>query len=164
MVAMAQDPDIAQPRPLVVNDDRNLALLSAPIAGDSATRETQDIVKRLRNEHIPASFGGVPAQVYVTGEAAGNIDFFAMSNDAAKVVIPFVLGVSFLLLMIVFRSIVVPVKAIILNLLSVGATYGICAMATIQRVHRNWLGRHICSHSLSFGCHDTIACHHLPAG
>ena len=51
-----------------------------------------------------------------------------MAKDAAKVVIPFVLAVSFLLLMIVFRSIVVPVKAIILNLLSVGATYGILVL------------------------------------
>ena len=51
-----------------------------------------------------------------------------MSKNAAKVVIPFVLAVSFLLLMIIFRSIVVPIKAIILNLLSVGATYGILVL------------------------------------
>ena len=91
-------------------------------------QENQQIVKRIRAEYIPPAFAGVPAQVYVTGETAINIDFFDMAKDAAKVVIPFVLAVSFLLLMIVFRSIVVPVKAIILNLLSVGATYGILVL------------------------------------
>ena len=60
----------------------------------------------------------------VTGETAFNIDFFKVADDAAFVVFPFVLGMSFLLLLLVFRSIVVPLKAIILNLLSVGATYG----------------------------------------
>ena len=126
--AMAEDPAIATPRPLVVSDDRDLALLLVPIAGDSATQENQQVVKRIRADYIPASFDGVPAKVYVTGETALNIDFFDMAKDAAKVVIPFVLAVSFLLLMVIFRSIVVPIKAIILNLLSVGATYGILVL------------------------------------
>ena len=70
----------------------------------------------------------MPAKVYVTGETAKNIDFFQMAKDAAPVVIPFVLAVSLILLMLVFRSIVVPIKAVILNLLSVGATYGILVL------------------------------------
>ena len=56
------------------------------------------------------------------------MDFFSTANNAALYVFPFVLGVSFLLLMLVFRSTVIPVKAIILNLLAVGATYGILVM------------------------------------
>ena len=65
----------------------------------------------------------------MTGETAYNIDFFDQANRAAYIVFPFVLGVSFLLLMLVFRSIIVPLKAVILNLLSVGATYGILVLA-----------------------------------
>ncbi len=89
---------------------------------------------------MPEAFQGVPAGVYVTGETAMNIDFFDMSKDAAKVVIPFVLAVSFLLLMVVFRSIVVPIKAIILNLLSVGATYGILVLVFQKGVMADVLG------------------------
>ena len=89
---------------------------------------TQDAIKRLRNEHVPAAFANVDATVLVTGETAFNLDFFAVADNAAFVVFPFVLGMSFLLLMLVFRSIVIPIKAIILNLLSVGATYGILVL------------------------------------
>ena len=76
----------------------------------------------------PLPFEGVPAKVHVAGETAFNIDFFNMATDAAYVVFPFVLGISFILLMVVFRSIVVPLKAVILNLLSVGATYGLLVL------------------------------------
>ena len=116
------------PRPLEVNPARDLAVLRVPIDGDAVSVETQDAIKRLRGTHIPAAFDGVPATVLVTGEAAFNLDFFKIANDAAYVVFPFVLGVSFLLLLVVFRSIVVPIKAIILNLLSVGATYGLLVL------------------------------------
>ena len=99
-----------------------------PVAGDSASQEAQDAIKRLRNNYVPEAFRGVGAEVNVAGETAFNIDFFNMARDAAFIVFPVVLGISFLLLMLVFRSIVVPIKAIPLNLLSVGATYGILVM------------------------------------
>ena len=87
----------SEARPLQVNDDRDLALLSVPVAGDSASDEALDAVKRLRNQYVPAAFGDVPAEVFVAGETAINIDFFNLANNAAFVVIPFVLGISFLL-------------------------------------------------------------------
>ncbi len=126
--ALETDASFGQPRPLIISEDGELGLLVVPVAGDSAAQATVDSVKRLRSEHVPGAFQGVPAEVFVTGETALNIDFFDMAKDAAKVVIPFVLAVSFLLLMVIFRSIVVPIKAIILNLLSVGATYGILVL------------------------------------
>ena len=126
--ALETDASFGQPKPLIISEDGELGLLVAPVAGDSATQATIESIKRLRNEYVPGAFQGVPAEVFVTGETALNIDFFNMSKDAAKVVIPFVLAVSFLLLMVIFRSIVVPIKAIILNLLSVGATYGILVL------------------------------------
>ncbi len=63
--------------------------------------------------------------MYVTGDAAWNADYVAELNARTPVVFVFVLGLSFLLLMVVFRSIVVPLKAIVMNLLSVGAAYGL---------------------------------------
>ena len=126
-VALEAETLFAQPRTLEVNPARDLAVLRVPIDGDAVSVETQDAIKRLRGTYIPAAFDGVPATVLVTGEAAFNLDFFKIANDAAYVVFPFVLGVSFLLLL-VFRSVVVPIKAIILNLLSVGATYGILVL------------------------------------
>jgi RND superfamily putative drug exporter len=122
------DPEFDTPRPLIVSEARDLALLSVPVAGDSASKKTENVIKKLRAESVPSAFEGVLAKVYVTGQTAKNIDFAQMAKEAALVVIPFVLAVSLILLMLVFRSIVVPIKAIILNLLSVGATYGILVL------------------------------------
>ena len=126
--ALEVDNAFAAPRPLDVNPARDLALLTVPVAGDAVSSEAQDATKRLRETYIPAAFEGSGATVLVTGETAFNMDFFKIADDAARVVFPFVLGISFLLLLLVFRSIIVPIKAIILNLLSVGATYGILVL------------------------------------
>ena len=127
--ALEGDATFAQPRPLEVNEARDLAVLTVPVAGDAVSIAAQDAVKRLRGTYIPESFEDVPgAIVLVTGETAFNIDFFETADDAAYVVFPFVLGISFLLLLVVFRSIIVPIKAIVLNLLSVGATYGLLVL------------------------------------
>ena len=106
-----------------------LRFLRWPLNGDSAEAPAEDAVKRLREEYVPAAFGSLPAtDAYVTGETAYNLDFFKTAKDAVWVVFPFVLGMSFILLMIVFRSIIVPIKAIILNLLAVAATYGLLVL------------------------------------
>ena len=126
--ALATDNAFTAPRPLEVSGARDLALLTVPVAGDAVSGETQDAVKRLRSQYVPAAFEGVPAKVHVTGETAFNIDFFSMAKNAAYVVFPFVLGISFILLMVVFRSIIVPIKAVLLNLLAVGATYGLLVL------------------------------------
>ncbi len=114
--------------PLEVNKAGTVALLTVPVAGDSAEDESKAAISRLRREYVPAAFAGVPATVSVTGETAYNMDFFDTANNAVFYIFPFVLGISFFLLMLVFRSIIVPLKAIILNLLSVGATYGILVL------------------------------------
>ena len=133
LLAADSESAFGEPHPLEVNAGRDVALLSVPVAGDSAEPLAEDAVARLRSEYVPAAFAQSPAtQVFVTGETAYNIDFFDQASSAAWIVFPFVLGVSFLLLMLVFRSIVVPLKAVILNLLSVGATYGILVL-TFQK-------------------------------
>ena len=71
----------------------------------------------------------------MTGDTTNNIDFFNMATEAVAIVFPFVLNVSFVLLMVFFRSIIVPAKAILMNLLSVGATYGILVLV----FQKGWL-------------------------
>jgi uncharacterized membrane protein YdfJ with MMPL/SSD domain len=129
--ALAADSEQAfgEPEPLEVNSNGTIALLSVPVAGDPSADLAQDAVLRLRQQYVPSIFGGVgDTKVHVSGDAAYNMDFFDTANDAMWVVFPFVLGMSFLLLMLAFRSVVVPLKAVILNLLSVGATYGILVL------------------------------------
>ena len=137
---LSTDPSFGRPKPLVISEDGEVGLLAVPVSGDSSNQTSIDSIRRLRSEYVPEAFQGVPAEVYVTGETAMNIDFFDMSKNAAAVVIPFVLAVSFLLLMVVFRSLIVPVKAIILNLLSVGATYGILVLVFQKGVMADVLG------------------------
>ena len=74
---------------------------------------------------MSAAFANSGANVYVTGQTAGSVDFTDHINGTVPYVFAFVLGLSFLLLLVMFRSIVIPVKAIVLNLLSVGAAYGV---------------------------------------
>ena len=74
------------------------------------------------------NYRGQVTQVYVSGETAGGLDFTDQMTRSAPYVFGFVLGLAFLLLLVMFRSIVIPVKAILLNLLSVGAAYGVVVM------------------------------------
>jgi RND superfamily putative drug exporter len=116
-------------QPLETNDALTIGLLSVPVVGDSAEEMAVSAIDRLRNDYIPRVFTSGVVDVYVTGVTAYNTDFFAQSESSSWVVFPFVLGMSFILLMLVFRSLIVPIKAIILNLLSVGATYGVLVLA-----------------------------------
>ena len=90
--------------------------------------------------YIPAAFDGVPAEVYVGGVTAEATDFFGIVDTYTPIVFAFVLGLSFILLMLVFRSIVIPIKAIIMNLLSVGATYGLLVLVFQKGVGTDLLG------------------------
>ncbi len=111
-----------------VNPRGDLTVLRVPMAGDSSSRQAEDAIRRLRGQYIPQAFHGVPARALVTGNVAGNLDFFDLTADYTPIVFAFVLGLSFILLTTVFRSLVVPVKAILMNLLSVGAAYGLMVL------------------------------------
>ena len=111
------------------NEAGDLGLVSVPLeAADSFGGEALDQVRRLRAEMIPAAFAGVEARVLVGGETAFGVDFFGVIDRYTPWVYAFVLGLSFVLLTVVFRSIVVPIEAIILNLLSVGAATGLVVL------------------------------------
>ncbi len=110
------------------NQSGDLGLLSAALTGTPDSDRSTGAVKRLREEYIPRAFEGVDATVLVSGPPAMNLDYFNMTDDYRPIVFAFVLGLSFVLLTLVFRSLVVPLKALIMNLLSVGAAYGMIVL------------------------------------
>jgi RND superfamily putative drug exporter len=118
----------AEVDPPVWSQNGNVALVTATLSFNSNDERAYDEVDRLRDEVVPSIFGGDAEHVYVTGDTAFNGDFFDMTSQYTPIVFAFVLGLSFLLLMLVFRSVVLPLKAILLNLLSVGAAYGLLVL------------------------------------
>ena len=113
---------------VVLDPDKNLAVITTRMDGDPAASEVVEAMRRLRDEHIPETFAGVPAEALTAGETAHNVDFFDVAATYLPIVVGFVLAVSFVLLTVVFRSLVVPIKAMIMNLLSVGAAYGLMVL------------------------------------
>ena len=96
--------------------------------GAPSGEDAFDVIDRLRNSYVPAAFSGVPAEAYVGGISADYMDFNERLTTYLPIIFAFILGVSFVLLLIVFRSIVIPIKAIIMNLLSAGAAYGLMVL------------------------------------
>jgi RND superfamily putative drug exporter len=109
-----------------VSDDGTVALVAAPVAGDGTDETSKEALAVLREELIPGTLGAVGGvEANVTGLTAGTEDFNDLMAERVPIVLAFVLGLAFLLLLVTFRSIVIPLKAILLNLLSVGAAYGV---------------------------------------
>ncbi|MBS1886715.1 MAG: MMPL family transporter [Actinobacteria bacterium] len=103
-----------------------VAELRVPLAGNGTDARSQDALRKLRDELIPATIGTVPgAKAQVGGPTASSVDFNDLLSQRMPWVFAFVLGMAFLLLLVSFRSIVIPITAICLSLLSVGAAYGI---------------------------------------
>jgi anti-anti-sigma factor len=116
----------SEPITTTINPDRTVATVSIPIVGNGTDDRSTAALATLRDDVIPFAFGPVPkAQAYVTGMTAQSVDFNDLLKSRAPLVFVFVLGLAFMLLLVVFRSLVIPLKAIVLNLLSVGAAYGV---------------------------------------
>ena len=128
------------PSELKVHPEADLSIVSARLVGDPLSQSAMDAVVRLRSDHIPQAFNGVPARALVTGETAGEVDFTEVTDTYTPIVFAFVLGLSFVLLTVAFRSIVVPVTSIIMNLLSVGAAYGLVVLVFQKGVGAGLLG------------------------
>jgi RND superfamily putative drug exporter len=105
-----------------------MVLLSVPVAGDAAGPAATSALRHLRADLIPQSFGDLETTVLVGGTTAENVDYFDIVGNWLPIVFAFVLGLSFLLLTVAFRSVVIPAVAIALNLLSVGAAYGLLVL------------------------------------
>ena len=99
-----------------------------PLNADSGDDRAIDAVNHLRDDLIPQAFEDASARVLVTGATAANIDFRDNIVFRAPFVIVWVLGLAFIILLLVFRSVVIPASAILLNLLSVGFAYGLLVL------------------------------------
>jgi uncharacterized membrane protein YdfJ with MMPL/SSD domain len=117
------------PAKVDVSPAGGLTLVSIPMVVDGSSQAAISAIHTLRADYLPAAFAGTGlvagSDILVTGQAASTVDYLDTINGATPWVFLFVLGLSFVLLLVVFRSILVPVKAILMNLLSVGAAYGL---------------------------------------
>ena len=110
----------------------NVALLTSPMGGDAASGPAVSAVRDLRANIIPSVFAGSGAKVYVGGVTAENVDYFDAVTNPTPYVLLFVLGLSFILLTVAFRSIMVALVSVLLNLLSVGAAYGLLTLVFLD--------------------------------
>jgi uncharacterized membrane protein YdfJ with MMPL/SSD domain len=111
--------------------DGHAALLSFPMTGNRNDEVNRALVREVRETIVPDVFGApalVDAEAYVAGQAARTMDIVGIYEAATPRIFGFVLGLSFLLMLVAFRSIVIPIKAILLNLLSTAAAFGVLVL------------------------------------
>jgi len=136
--SLASDPAFDNPQVAQLSD--STLLLSVALQADAGSDAAVASIKRLRAEILPPALAGSGATALVGGIAAENVDFFALIDQYTPIVFTFVLSLSFILLLMVFRSIVVPAKAIVMNLLSVGAAYGLLVLVFQEGIGADLIG------------------------
>jgi len=130
-----------EPITVDVSDSRQATRVSIPLAGTGTDAASVRALGLLRNDVIPATIGRVPGvTVHTTGLAGQTVDFNNTMKSHAPLVFAFVLGLAFVLLLLTFRSIVIPFTAIVLNLMSVGAAYGVLVLIFQQGHLQSLLG------------------------
>ena len=122
------------------NPAGDVSVVSVPIAGDADSSPAVSAVRHLRSDLVPQAFGPMAGHVLVGGESADQADYFDIVDHWLPIVFVFVLGLSFFLLTIAFRSVVVPATAIAMNLLSVGAAYGLLVLVFEKGVGNEFFG------------------------
>jgi RND superfamily putative drug exporter len=124
--ALALDPGVQSVSPTQTNADGTAAVIQVIPTTSPQDGGTADLVHRLRTDVIPTALAGSPGvHVYLGGQAAVFIDLSDKISSRIPWFIAAVIGLSVLLLMMVFRSVAVPIKAAVMNLLSIGASYGV---------------------------------------
>ena len=117
---------LSEPSHVEISPDKTVAVVALSVQGSGTDAASERSLEVLRSEVIPATVGKLAgAEVAVTGVTASSKDFIDAMSSRAPLVFAFVLSLAFILLLVTFRSIVVPIKAIVLNLLSVGAAFGV---------------------------------------
>jgi uncharacterized membrane protein YdfJ with MMPL/SSD domain len=116
--------------------------LTVPIRGDVVSSPDVAAVRRIRSDLIPSIFSGSRAHVYVGGQTAETADYFSAVSAPTPYVLLLVLGLSFVLLLLAFRSLVIALVSIVLNLLSVGAAYGLLTLVFIHGIGAGLFGFH----------------------
>jgi uncharacterized membrane protein YdfJ with MMPL/SSD domain len=114
---LRRDPEVARVRPPVASTDGSHVLVAAIPRHDGESKQTEALVHRLRDR--------LPADAQVGGTTAGLLDFNALVNGSMWKIALFVLGLSYVVLLLLLRSVVLPLKAVAMNLLSVGAAFGV---------------------------------------
>jgi RND superfamily putative drug exporter len=133
--------DMREPVETSVSADGTVASVSLPAPGSGTDARSRASLRDLRERLVPEVFGGVPGvRVDVAGLTAGTGDFNDLMAERVPWVFAFVLTLAFVLLLVTFRSIVVPIKAIVLNLLSVGAAYGLLVLVFQHGLGQDLLG------------------------
>ncbi len=125
---------------LVPHPENNMAIIYASVAGDSMSLQSMDAISTIRAEYIPQAFGDSPVRALVSGESAFMVDFNETTNRYTPYIFAYVLTLSFIILLLAFRSIVISVTAIIMNLLSVGAAYGLIVLVFQKGFLANFFG------------------------
>jgi uncharacterized membrane protein YdfJ with MMPL/SSD domain len=121
--------EMSQPVTTDISPDKTVEVVSIPMNGNGTDKVSESALATLRDSVIPSTIGKVGGvQADVTGMTAGSKDFNDSMKSHLPIVFAFVLGLAFVLLLVTFRSIVVPLKAIVLNLLSVAAAYGVLTL------------------------------------
>ena len=115
-----------QPITVIANPARTAAIVQVPLSGTGENATSSKALVTLRDKIIPATLGRVPGvRVEVGGLTAGTVDFNTLMRQRSGWVFAFVLSLAFVLLLVSFRSIVIPMTAVVLNSLSVAAAYGV---------------------------------------
>ena len=123
--ALAATPGVAQVAPARLSPRGDTAVINVVPSTSPQAQETQDLVQHLRADVLPRAVAGSGADALVGGITAAGIDASHQYSTRLSLVIGAVVVLSFLLLMAVFRSVAVPIKAVVMNLLSIGAAYGV---------------------------------------
>jgi len=119
------------PSEVLIEESINYAEMTSMIPGDPQNQPALNAIKRLRDDMIPSAFEGIPEseyKVYVGGISAEVVDAVTMTDDYFPLVLGIVLLLSLFLLLLAFRSITISIASIIMNLLSVGAAYGLLVL------------------------------------
>ncbi|NEA59580.1 MMPL family transporter [Streptomyces sp. SID13666] len=108
-----------------VHAEQDIAVIEVPLAGNGSDAVSEHALATLRDDLVPHTLGPVAEHAYVTGDLAGSVDFNGQLKSGIVPVFVFIMGVTFLLMLFSFRSVTVAVTSILLNLLSVGAAFGV---------------------------------------
>src|SRR3954462_4663137 len=126
---------------VIYSKDGTVAQINVPTPGSGNDAASVHALDVLRDQIIPATVGQIPGtSVNVSGDAASSEDFASQLKSRLPLIFAFVLGLAFLLMLVTFHSIVIPIKANILNLLSVGAAYGLLVLVFQQGHGESLLG------------------------
>ena len=130
LVAEAKASDTFRGAPTVdYSDDNTVAEVVIPTRGDGSDQASEDALNEVRDDLVPATVGNIAGvEANVTGDAASTVDSRDQLQSRLPLIFGFVFALAFLLMLVTFRSIVIPIKAIVLNLLSVGAAYGVLVL------------------------------------